>query len=98
MILGIPIILITAIGVYMVVTVITTEYLKKILYIVDTKKTKHSLMLSWVVGLFFYLLMYLFEIQEVNFTSFILFIIITGFLNTGYKFTILKEWIRKLLK
>jgi hypothetical protein len=98
MIFGIPIILITAVAVYMVATVITTEYLKQILYFVDIKNNSHSVMLSWGVGLFFYLLMYVLEIQEVTFTSFLLFVVITGFLNTGYRFTALKRWIRKLMK
>jgi hypothetical protein len=96
MILGIPIVLITAVAVYMVVTVIVTEYLKKYLYIVDTRNNKHSLVLSWTVGFFLYLLMFLFRIQEVTFHSFILFIVITGFLNTGYRFSALKNWIRKI--
>jgi hypothetical protein len=98
MILGIPIVLITAVAVYMVVTVITTEYLKKILYVVDVKNKRHSLLLSWGVGLFFYMLMFVLEIQEVTFTSLVLFVVITGFLNTGYRFTRLKRWIRKLLR
>ncbi|MCP5046981.1 MAG: hypothetical protein GY940_07395 [bacterium] len=97
MVLGIPIVLITAIAVYMVATVITTEYLKKVIYAVDTRNRRHSLVLSWTVGLFFYLLMFLLKVQEVTFASFLLFVIITGLLNTGYKFTSLKRWIRKLL-
>lgn len=98
MVLGIPVVLITAIAVYMVATVLTTEYLKKYLFIVDTRKKRHSVLLSWIVGLFFYLMMYVLEIQQVNFVSFVLFVVITGFLNTGYKFTGLKRWLRKLLR
>jgi hypothetical protein len=98
MILGIPIVLITAVAVYMVVTVIITEYLKKYLYVVDRRNNKHSLMLSWIVGFFIYLLIFLFRIEGVTFSSFMLFVVITGLLNTGYKFTALKDWIRKLLK
>jgi len=98
MIMGIPVVLITAVAVYMVVTVISTEYLKKVIYAVDIRNKKHSLMLSWLVGLFFYLLMYLFELQQFTAESFLLFVVITGFLNTGYRFTALKRWIRGLLK
>ncbi len=98
MILGMPVVLITAVAVYMVVTVITTEYLKKILYVVDIKNNRHSLLLSWLVGGFFYLLMFVLEIQEVTFSSFVLFVVITGFLNTGYRFTLLKQWIRNFMK
>jgi hypothetical protein len=97
MIFGIPFNLITAVAVYMVATVITTEYLKKVLYIVDVKNNRHSVMLSWLVGMFFYVLMYVLEVQEVTFHSFLLYIVITGFLNTGYRFTSLKRWIRKLM-
>lgn len=97
MILGIPFNLITAVAVYMVATVITTEYLKKVLYSVDIKNNRHSLTLSWLVGMFFYLMMYVLEVQEVSFGSFLLYIVITGFLNTGYRFTSLKKWIRKLM-
>jgi hypothetical protein len=97
MVLGIPIILITAIAVYMVVTVITTEYLRKYLYPVDIRNHRHTLILNWLVGMFFYLLMFLFKIQDVNFASFMIFIIITGALNAGYKFTSLSRWTRKLL-
>lgn len=93
-----PVVLITAVAVYMVVTVITTEYLKKILYVVDIKNNRHSLLLSWLVGGFFYLLMFVLEIQEVTFSSFVLFVVITGFLNTGYRFTLLKQWIRNFMK
>ncbi len=96
MILGIPIVLITAVAVYMMVTVITTEYLKKVLYFVDNKNNRHALMLSWVVGVFFYLVKYVLEIHEGTFSSFLLFVVITGFLNTGYKFKALKRWVRKL--
>ena len=97
MILGIPIVLITAIAVYMVVTVISTEYLKKIIFVVDTRNQRHSLMLSWLVGLFLYWVMYMLDIQEVTFGSCMLFIIITGLLNTGYRFTTLKHWIRRFI-
>jgi hypothetical protein len=44
------------------------------------------------------MLMFVLEIQEVTFTSLVLFVVITGFLNTGYRFTRLKRWIRKLLR
>lgn len=98
MLLGIPFVLITAVAVYMVATVITTEYLKKILFFIDIRQSRHSIMLSWVVGLCFYLAMYCMNIHNATFDSFLLFIVITGFLNTGYRFPGLKRWIRKSIR
>lgn len=98
MVLGIPVVLITAIAVYMVATVVATECLKKRLYVIDPKNHRHSLLLSWVTGFFFYLMMFFLEIQEVDFASLVLFIVITGFLSRENRFESLKRWIRKVTK
>lgn len=91
MILGIPFILILAIVVYMVVFVLTTEFLKQLIPI-------NSLILSWATGLVLYAAIALTKLYEFNFKSVILFMCITGVLNTAYKFTKLKNLIKKIIK
>jgi hypothetical protein len=90
MILGIPFILILAVVVYMVVFVLTTEFLKKLIPI-------NSLILSWGTGLVLYAAIALTKLYEFNFKSVILFMCITGLLNLTYKFTRLKKILKKIM-
>jgi len=97
MILGIPFQLLTAIILYIVITTITTEYLKKILFFIDPQSDSSALLLSWIVGLFFYELFFYFRILEINLEAVALFIIIITLENLIYKVTGIKKWIRKLV-
>lgn len=85
MILGIPIVLITAIIIYMAVTFIAAELLKRIIYFVDPANKTHSVLLCWGVGFGVYLLVVLFYTREFSFVSFLFVLISTGLLTVGYK-------------
>ena len=91
MILGIPFILILAVVVYMVVFVLTTEFLKKWIHI-------NPLILSWITGLILYATITLIGLYKFDFKSVILFMCITGLSNTVYKFKKLKKLIKKIIK
>ena len=78
-------------AVYMIATVIGTEYLKRIIKM-------DGLCLSWILGIVMFGVLILLDVQFANGVTLALFIVITGLLNAGYRFTNLKHWIRKLLK
>jgi len=77
-------------AIYMVVTVVATEYLKKVIKM-------DGLCISWIVGIVTFLILILFDVQFANLMTLCLFIVLTGLLNAGYRFTSLKNWIRRLL-
>ena len=87
---GISFEIILAIVIYMVATVLVTEYLKKILLI-------NPLLLSWIVGFILYAIISFTELYEFDFESIIYFMLITGLLNSVYKFTRLKNLIKKIV-
>lgn len=87
---GISFEIILAIVIYMVATVLVTEYLKKILLI-------NPLILSWLVGFVLYAIITFTGLYEFNFESVITFMFITGLLNSVYKFTRLKNLIKKIV-
>jgi hypothetical protein len=78
-------------AIYMIATVIGTEYLKKIIRL-------DGLCLSWILGLLMFMVLILLDVQFANIITLALFIVVTGLLNAGYRFTGLKHWIRRLLK
>ena len=78
MILGIPIVLIIAVAVYMISTVVATEFLKKFLLI-------NPLILSWAVGTLLYTALALLRLYAVDVVNVAVFIVVTGLLNFGYK-------------
>ena len=80
---------IVAVAGYMVASVLVTEWLKKY-------TTFNPLIMSWVVGILFFLVLYIFGVKEAGVRGVVIFIALTGFLNGAYKFTGLKRWIRKL--
>lgn len=88
---GISFDLILAVVVYMIATVLVTEYLKKILLI-------NPLILSWVIGFILYAIITFTGLYEFNFEGVILFAFITGLLNGVYKFTKLKNLIKKIVE
>ncbi|MFX0135914.1 MAG: hypothetical protein ACFFDN_19890 [Candidatus Hodarchaeota archaeon] len=78
----------------MVVTVISTEFLKKWWY-------KSSLLLSWLVGIVFYIFIFMIPgilERKFTFTSLVVFIVLTGLLNSAYKWMGLKRLVRKFIK
>ena len=87
---GIDFKIILAITIYMFSLVIVTEFLKKFLLI-------SPLILSWLIGFILYAIITLVGIYEFNFESIIYFAFITGLLNTVYKFTKLKNLIKKIV-
>ena len=93
MILGIPVILVMAIALYMTVTLIAAEFLKKVLVFVDPGNTRHSVVLCWCVGVGIYLLIAVFTRPEVTVVSFFFVLLSTGLLSAGYCFV---SMLRKL--
>ena len=89
--------LIIAVSICMIVTVISTEFLKKIIFWIDPKNGGgKALLLSWMIGIVFYICLKLFGFYKIDIVSISSFITITGFMNAGYKFTGIKSVIRKL--
>jgi uncharacterized membrane protein len=77
-------------AIYMVVTVVATEYLKKVIKL-------DGLCISWIVGILVFLILIFLDVQFANFMTLCLFVVMTGLLNAGYRFTNLKKWVRRLL-
>lgn len=97
-IMGIPLTLFIAAALFMISTVLLTEYLKKVLFWVDIRDNWRSLALSWLVGVVIYAILCLLAFFQVSLGSFFLFAAITGLLNAGYRYTRLKDWSRRLLR
>lgn len=74
----------------MIATVVGTEYLKKIVKL-------DGLCLSWILGLLMFAILIVLDVQFASFVTLCLFVVVTGLLNAGYRFTGLKNWIRRLL-
>ena len=89
--LGISFEIILAIVIYMIATLLVTEFFKKFLLI-------NPLLLSWLVGFILYAVISLTKLYEFNFESIVYFVLITGLLNATYKFTKLKNLIKKIVK
>ena len=87
---GISFEIILAVVIYMIATVMVTEFLKKWLII-------NPLILSWLVGFILYAIIALTGLYAFDFKSIIFFAFITGLLNTVYKFTKLKNLIKKIV-
>lgn len=87
---GISFEIILAIAVYMIATVLVTEFLKKFLLI-------NPLILSWLTGFALYAGISLTKWYKFNFESVVVFVFITGLLNSIYKFTKLKKLIKKIV-
>ena len=98
MILGIPVILVIAIALYMTVTLIATEFLKKILVFVDPGNRRHSMALCWVVGVGVYLVTAVFTLPEVTVVPFFFVLLSTGLLSAGYCFTSMLRRLRGLFQ
>lgn len=98
MILGIPVILVIAIALYMTVTLITTEFLKKVLVFVEPGNRRHSVALCWTVGVGFYLVTALFTLPEVTVVSLFFVLFSTGLLSAGYCFTSMLHWLKELFQ
>lgn len=96
--LGSPLEIGLAVAVYMVALVLFTEYLKPVLQKVFNLKTEikdgKALTLAWVVGLVIFWLLALAGCYAVTWTSGIIFVVVTGFCNTAYRWTRLKELLR----
>ena len=92
MILGIPTILIISVAVYMIVTTLTTELLKKYLAI-------YPLLINWVVGLICYvILFFVFSLEEAGVLGFLVFVIVTGAWNGAYKIPFIKGIVRRIAR
>lgn len=94
MFIGIPYVLIIAVAVFIVATVITTEFLKRFLYI-------SPIIISWFVGaiIFFILFLFVKEVESLNIYAVFLFIIITALTNGSYKqFDFIKEIAKKIAR
>lgn len=98
MILGIPIVIIIAIVIYMAVTYITVELLKRIFFFIDPENKTHSVLLCWCVGFGVYLLVVILYIREFTFISFMFVLVGIGLLSAGYKIIPLYRWFRKLFR
>jgi len=93
---GVSFEIILAIVIYMVATVFATEIIKKLL--AKIKLVINSLILSWIVGIGCYILISTSGWYEFNFKSVIMFMLITGLLNSVYKFTKLKDLIKRIVE
>lgn len=82
---------ILVLAVYMIATVVGTEYLKRVIKL-------DGLCLSWILGLLMFGVLIILDVQFASFVTLCLFVVVTGLLNAGYRFTGLKHWIRRLLK
>jgi hypothetical protein len=82
---------ILVLAVYMVATLFGTEYLKRFIKL-------DGLCLSWMVGLLMFAVLIVLDVQFASFLTLCLFVVVTGLLNAGYRFTSLKKWIRRLFE
>jgi len=87
MILGIPVILVMATALYMTATLITVEFLKKVLFFVDPGNKRHSIALCWLVGVGVYIVIAVFTLPEFTVVSFFFVFLGTGLLSAGYGFS-----------
>lgn len=93
MIVEIPAVLIIAIALYMSVTFITVEFLKKVLVFVEPGNNRHSVVLCWVTGVGVYLVIAVFTLPGVSVVSLFFVLFSTGLLSIGYCFA---SMLRKL--
>ncbi len=98
MIPGIPVILVIAIGLYMTVTLIATELLKKTLVFVQPGNKRHSVALCWIVGVGVYLVIAPFAVPGITAGSFLFVLFSTGLLSAGYCFTSILRRLRGLFQ
>jgi len=83
-----------ACAIYMVTTILLTEFLKSFTARLSGGK---ALILSWVVGCTLFLLLFLAGCYDISWYTVAIFIVLTGLCNSAYRWTKLKNAIKEIM-